>query len=65
MARCHVTGKRQRMGHKISHSNRKSKRTFKVNLQPVRVWDGTRRKRILVSTRAIRSGLIEKAAKTR
>ena len=38
MARvCDVTGKRVQTGNKVSHSNRKTKRTFKPNLQTVRV----------------------------
>ena len=31
--RCEVTGKKPRSGHKISHSNRKTKRKFNPNLQ--------------------------------
>lgn len=38
MARiCQVTGKKVQVGNKVSHSNRKTKRTFKPNLQTVRV----------------------------
>ncbi len=32
-ARCSITNKRMRVGNKISHSNIKTKRSFKVNLQ--------------------------------
>ena len=39
---CQVTGKKVQTGNKVSHSNRKSKRKFKPNLQTVRVTiDGT------------------------
>ena len=33
MARvCHITGKRMMVGNNVSHSNRKTKRTFQINL---------------------------------
>jgi large subunit ribosomal protein L28 len=34
---CQVTGKKVTTGNKVSHSNRKSRRKFKPNLQTVRV----------------------------
>ena len=30
--RCELTGKNRQMGHRVSHSNRKTKRQFKPNL---------------------------------
>jgi len=36
--RCQVTGKTALVGHKVSHSNRKSKRRFEVNLRTKRYW---------------------------
>jgi large subunit ribosomal protein L28 len=36
--RCQVTGKTALVGNKVSHSNRKSKRRFEVNLQTKRFW---------------------------
>lgn len=39
MARiCQVTGKKALVGNKVSHSNRKSKRRFEVNLHDKRFW---------------------------
>lgn len=39
MARvCQVTGKKALVGNKVSHSNRKSKRRFEVNLHTKRFW---------------------------
>ena len=39
MARvCEVTGKRGLKGHKVSHSNRKSKKVSLPNLQSKRFW---------------------------
>lgn len=35
---CQVTGKKPLVGHKVSHSNRKAKRRFEVNLQSKRFW---------------------------
>jgi large subunit ribosomal protein L28 len=36
--RCQVTGKTALVGNRVSHSNRKSKRRFEVNLQTKRFW---------------------------
>ena len=39
MARqCQVTGKRSLVGNKVSHSNRKTKRRFEINLRRKRYW---------------------------
>lgn len=35
---CQVTGKTALVGNKVSHSNRKSKRRFEVNLHNKRFW---------------------------
>ncbi len=35
---CQVTGKRALVGNKVSHSNRKNKRRFEINLQAKRFW---------------------------
>jgi large subunit ribosomal protein L28 len=55
--RCALTGRKVQYGHNVSHSNRKTSRTFAPNLQPVSlVSDVLRRKvRLSVSTRALRS----------
>ena len=36
---CHITGKTAQTGHNVSHSNKKSKRTFDVNLQTKNFFD--------------------------
>jgi len=59
--RCEVCGKKRMVGHKVSHSNIKTKRVQKPNLQYVRVVVGGTKKRIRVCTRCIRSGRITKA----
>lgn len=55
--RCELTGTRVSFGHNVSHSNRKSSRTFAPNLQSVSlVSDGLRRSvRLRVTTRALRT----------
>ncbi len=63
MAReCYVTGKKGMSGNNRSHSLHTTRRKWKANLQKVRIIDedGTV-KRVLVSTRALRSGLVKRA----
>jgi large subunit ribosomal protein L28 len=63
MARsCEVCGKHRSVGNNVSHANNRTKRTWQANLQMVRakVHGGVRR--LLVCTRCLRSGKIEKAA---
>jgi large subunit ribosomal protein L28 len=63
MARkCYVTGLGSKAGNNRSHSLQATRRTFKANLQKVRIVDENGRvKRVYVSTRALRSGLVERA----
>jgi large subunit ribosomal protein L28 len=63
MARCEITGRRDRVGNNVSHANNRTRRLFGANLQKVHVVDenGTRR-RAVVSTRALKSNLVAKAA---
>ena len=63
MARtCEICGKHRSVGNTVSHANNKTKRTWSANLQSVRAkMDGGVRK-ILVCTRCIRSGRVQKAA---
>jgi large subunit ribosomal protein L28 len=35
---CQVTGKKALVGNKVSHSNRKTKRRFEINLRSKRFW---------------------------
>ncbi len=53
---CQVTGKQALVGHKVSHSNHKTKRRFEVNLQSKRFWleDERRWVKLRVSTRGMR-----------
>ena len=36
--RCQITGKTALVGHKVSHSNVKTKRRFEINLRSKRYW---------------------------
>jgi large subunit ribosomal protein L28 len=55
--RCALNGKSVRYGNRVSHSNRKTSRTFAPNLQRVSlISDGLRRTvRLTISTAALRS----------
>ena len=61
MAKCSVCGKGVSFGHNVSHSNRKTARTWKANIRKVSaVVDGTH-KTVTVCSRCLRSGKIERA----
>jgi large subunit ribosomal protein L28 len=55
--RCQLTGSKVHSGQNVSHSNRKSKRTFEPNLQRVHLMSDAlgRQVAVRVSTRALRS----------
>jgi large subunit ribosomal protein L28 len=55
--RCDLTGKKAQVGHKVSHSNIKTKRRFMPNLQNVTLISDAlgRRVRVRVSTNALKS----------
>jgi len=55
--RCELTGKKVHAGQNVSHSNRKTKRTFAPNLQSTTLISEAlgRRVRLRVSTRALRT----------
>lgn len=63
MAReCYVTKKRGMSGNKRSHAMNTSRRRWKSNLQKVRIIDEEGNvKKVLVSARALRSGLVKRA----
>ncbi len=63
MPRCEVCGKSSSVGHSVSHSNIKTKRTWSPNIQRVRALvDGVPR-RIYACTQCLRSGKVKRAAK--
>lgn len=57
MATCDLTGKSRMKGHRISHSNIKTKRFTNANVQSKRVFDveSGRWIRLKLSTRALRT----------
>jgi large subunit ribosomal protein L28 len=62
---CDICGKSRTTGNNVSHAHNKTRRTWKPNLQSARARvDGTVRK-LLVCTRCLRSGKIEKVTGTR
>ena len=57
MSRRCLSGKGVQVGHRVSHSNRKTNHRFLPNLQNQRVWSDTQKKFVTlrVSTAAIRT----------
>jgi large subunit ribosomal protein L28 len=55
--RCELTGKNRQIGHKVSHSNRKTKRQFKPNLLNVTMMSDAlgRKVRLRVSANALKT----------
>lgn len=53
---CQVTGKKTTTGHNVSHSQRKTKRTFKPNIQTKRIFDeqAGRFVKVKVSTKGLK-----------
>ena len=61
MAKCDVCGKGVAFGIKVSHSHRRSKRTWKPNVRKVRAVVNGSVKSMHVCTRCLRSGKVERA----
>ena len=63
MARtCHVTGLGNKSGNRRSHSLHATRRTWKANLQKVRIKDENGNvKKVKISARALKKGNIERA----
>ncbi len=55
--RCELTGKDRQIGHRVSHSNRKTKRQFKPNLLNVTLMSDvlSRRVRLRISSNALKT----------
>jgi large subunit ribosomal protein L28 len=58
---CEICGKGRQKGHLISHSHKVSNRHLKPNLQSVKVRKGGKITRILVCTKCIKAGKVERA----
>jgi len=55
---CQICNKKASHGNNVSHSNRKTKRTWKPNIQRVRAIVDGAPARIYVCTRCLRSGKV-------
>ncbi|MDR0676853.1 MAG: 50S ribosomal protein L28 [Elusimicrobiota bacterium] len=59
--KCIICGKKNMSGNNVSHSNRKTKRQFKANLQKINIlFEGNKQKK-LVCTSCIKAKKIQKA----
>ncbi|NLK39269.1 MAG: 50S ribosomal protein L28 [Clostridiales bacterium] len=61
MAKCSFCSKSVSFGHKVSHSNRKTNRTWKPNIRKVKAIVGGAHKTINVCSRCLRSGKVNRA----
>ena len=61
MAKCDLCGKGVVFGHNVSHSNRKTNRTWKPNIRRVKAIVSGSPKTVYVCSRCLRSGKIERA----
>ncbi len=59
---CDYCGKGRHKAHKVSHSNIKTRKWQKPNLQAVRAVIGGQVRKVFACTRCIRSGKVVKAA---
>ena len=57
---CYFTGRKTTSGNNRSHAMNATKRTVKPNLQKVRVTIDGKPKKVWVSTRALKSGKVER-----
>ncbi|MCL2213152.1 MAG: 50S ribosomal protein L28 [Oscillospiraceae bacterium] len=60
MAKCAVCSKGVSFGHNVSHSNRKTNRTWKPNIRSVRAVVNGSNKTIKVCSRCLRSGKVQR-----
>ncbi len=60
--RCSICGKGANAAHNVSHSNRKSRKWQRPNLQNVRAVVDGRTQKVRACTRCIRTGKVTKAA---
>ena len=65
MAKCSVCGKLRMAGQNVSHANNVTKRVFKPNLQTVRALVDGRAQKVVICTRCLRTGTVQKAVRGR
>ncbi len=61
MAKCEICNKDLTFSMQVSHSHRRTARTFKPNVQTVRVTDGGNTRKMSVCTRCLKSGKVQRA----
>lgn len=61
MAKDFVTGKKTTFGNRRSHALNSTRRSWKPNLQKVRILVDGKPKRVWVSTKALKSGKVTRA----
>lgn len=61
MAKCEICGKGVVFGHNVSHSNRKTNRSWKPNIRRVKAVEEGTHKTVYVCSRCLRSGKVERA----
>jgi large subunit ribosomal protein L28 len=57
---CIVCGKGEMSGHAVSHSNIKTNRTWKPNLQKIRIMVGGAPEREYVCTKCLKAGKVQR-----
>jgi len=55
MAKCEICGKTPSFGHSVSHSNVRSKRQFRPNIQKVTIYKDGKPQRMNLCTRCLRT----------
>ena len=60
-SRCHVCDKGVTYGNNVSHANNKVRRTWKPNLQVVRIEAGGKIVKVKVCTRCLAAGKVKRA----
>ena len=58
--KCKVCGKKTQTGNNVSHSNRKTKRTFKPNLQKINIVSDGKKSKEYVCTSCIKANKVTK-----
>lgn len=61
MAKCDYCDKAVGFGHNVSHSNRKSSRTWKPNIRKVKAVVNGTTKSVHVCSRCLRSGKVQRS----
>jgi large subunit ribosomal protein L28 len=58
--KCDICGKGKSVGMQVSHSHIRTKKAWSPNLQPVRTIVNGQTKRLMVCTRCLRSGKVQR-----